>query len=91
MDEFTNEEKHRIDVIYGEDFKELTADDVKLIQKWEAYKAQQDAIVQAQKDAIEKEMKTRITECKKTEKLARDILNEQATAAFGRLERVLNG
>lgn len=90
MDEFTKEEKHRIDVIYGEDFKDLTADDVKLIQKWEAYKAQQNAIVKAQTEAIEKEMKTRIAECKKTEKLAREILENQTLAAFNRLERVLN-
>ena len=91
MDEFTNEEKHRIDVIYGEDFKELTADDVKLIQRWEAYKAQENAVVQAQKDAIEKEVKARIAECKKTEKLARENLENQTAAAFDRLERVLNG
>ena len=91
MDDFTNEEKHRIDVIYGNDFKDLTIDDVKLIQKYEAYKARNDEIVQAKIKAIEAESAAQIKETKKTEKLARDILTAKAEAARERWEVLRNG
>lgn len=89
MDEFTKEELHRIDVLYGTDFKDIKPEDASLIARWEQYKATQNAEVQARIAAIEKESKARINECKKTEKLARDILTEQANAAMQRLERLL--
>lgn len=92
MDEFTNEEKHKIDVLYGNDFKgEMTIDDVKLIQRYEAYKAQQNEIVQAKIKAIETEMKTQVNETKKTEKLAREILTAKAEASRARWEVLRNG
>lgn len=89
MDEFTKEELHRIDLLYGTDFKDIKPEDASLIARWEKYKATQNAEVQARIAAIEKENKARINECKKTEKLARDILTEQANAAMQRLERLL--
>ena len=92
MDEFTNEEKHRIDVLYGEDFKgEISIDDVKLIQRYEAYKAKHDAKVQAEIEAMQAESQAKIEEARKTEQLARDILTAKAQASRNRWEVLRNG
>lgn len=89
MDEFTKEEIHRIDMLYGTDFKDIKPEDAPLIARWEKYKALQDEEAKARFAALERESKARINECKKTEKLARDILTEQTNAAMQRLERLL--
>ena len=92
MDEFTNDEKHRIDVLYGEDFKgEISPDDVKLIQRFEAYKAKHDVKVQAEIEAMKAESQAKIEETRKTEQLARDILSAKAQASRNRWEVLRNG
>ena len=57
--DFTNEEKERINAIYGNDFKDLDPEDVQLVIRWEkakAYdKAVQDEVSQAAKAAAQAE------------------------------------
>ena len=89
MDEFTKEEMHRIDVLYGTDFKDIKPEDAQLIARWEKYKALQDEEAKARFAAIEKESEARVKEARKTAKLAQQQLIEQATAAMQRFERFI--
>lgn len=91
MDEFTNEEKHRIDVLYGTDFKDITADDAKLIARYEAYKAKNDAIVQAEIEAIKAESETKLAYAQEQQTQAMNNLNELHERAIARLEKIENG
>lgn len=89
MDEFTKEEMHRIDVLYGTDFKDIKPEDAMLIARWEKYRALQDEEAKARFAVIEKEGETRAKEARKTAKLAQQQLTEQANAAMQRFERLL--
>lgn len=89
MDEFTKDEMHRIDVLYGTDFKDIKPEDAQLIARWEKYKALHDEEAKARFTAIEKESEARVKEARKTAKLAQQQLIEQATAAMQRFERLL--
>ena len=91
MDEFTNEEKHRIDVLYGTDFKDITADDAKLIARYEAYKAKNDAKVQAEIDAIKAESETKLAYALEQQTQAMNNLNELHARAIARLDRFEHG
>ena len=91
MDDFTNDEKHRIDVLYGTDFKDITADDVKLIARYEAYKAKNDAKVQAEIDAIRTESETKLAFALEQQTQAMNNLNELHERAIARLELIENG
>ena len=91
MDEFTKDELHRIDLLYGNDFQDATPDDFKLIARWEQHKVREDAEMQARIAAIEKESAARVKETTKTEKLAREILNEKAQRSRERWEALRNG
>lgn len=88
MDEFTNEEKHRIDVLYGTDFKDITADDVKLIARYEAYKAKNDAKLQAEIEAIKTESETKLAYALKQQTQAMSNLDELHARALLRLDRL---
>ena len=89
MDELTKDEMHRIDVLYGTDFKDIKPEDASLIARWEKYKALQDEEAKARFAAIEKESEARVKEARKTAKLAQQQLIEQATAAMQRFERFI--
>ena len=89
MDEFTKEEMHRIDVLYGTDFKDIKPEDAPLIARWEKYRALQEEEAKARFAAIEKESEARVKEARKTAKLAQQQLIEQATAAMQRFERFI--
>lgn len=89
MDEFTKEELHRIDVLYGTDFKDIKPEDATLIARWEKYNALQQEEAKARIAAIEKEGETRAKEARKTAKLAQQQLIEQAIAAMQRFERFI--
>ena len=92
MDEFTKTEMHRIDELYGTDFKgEISTDDVKLIQRYEQMKAKQDLKFKAEVEAMQAESQARIDEVRQTEQLARDILTAKAKASRERWERLRNG
>lgn len=53
--DFTQEEKERINQLYGTDFKDITPDDALLIGRWEAWKATQNSEHQAKISAIKAE------------------------------------
>ena len=91
MDDFTNEEKHRIDVLYGTDFKDITADDAKLIARYEAYKAKNDAKVQAEIDAIKAESETKLAYALEQQTQTMNNLQELHERAITRLEKIENG
>ena len=58
--EFTNEEKEHINQLYGNDFKDVTPDDVSLIRRWERFNALNDAEFQAKQETIATESAARI-------------------------------
>lgn len=91
MSEFNNEEKRRIDMLYASDFKDVTADDIALIQRYERYKAIEDAKVQAELQAIMNEANAQVEETRKTAQLAREQLEEQARRSRERWEALRNG
>lgn len=91
MSEFTNEEKRRIDMLYASDFKDVTADDIALIQRYERYRAIEDAKVQAELQAIMDEANAQVEETRKTAQLAREQLEEQARRSRERWEALRNG
>ena len=90
MDEFTNEEKHRIDLLYGEDFKseDFTPDDVKLIQRWEKWKAEQDAELQARIEAMKAESASNIERADAAAKAMQKNLKEFASKARKRYKEL---
>lgn len=90
--EFTNEQKHRIDVLYGEDFKgELTADDVKLIAEWEKYKIENDLKYQANKKEQDEITARKIEIAEDLAAIARKNLSESANRSRKRWERLRYG
>ena len=91
MSEFTNEEKQRINVLYASDFKDVTTDDIALIQRYERYKAIEDAKVQAELQAIMDKANAQVEETRKTAHLAREQLEEQARRSRERWEALRNG
>lgn len=91
MSEFTNEEKQRINVLYASDFKDVTTDDIALIQRYERYKAIEDAKVQAELQAIMDKANAQVEETRKTAQLAREQLEEQARRSRERWEALRNG
>lgn len=91
MSEFSNEEKRRIDMLYASDFKDVTADDIALIQRYERYRAIEDAKVQAELKAIMDEANAQVEETRKTAQLAREQLEEQARRSRERWEALRNG
>ena len=92
MDEFTNAEKHRIDLLYGEDFdaKDMTPDDVKLIQRWEKFKAEQDAELQARLEAVKAESEANIERADAAAKTMQKNLKEFANKARKRYKELRN-
>ena len=86
--EFTNEEKQRIDVLYGTDFADIKPEDAALIARWEQYKAVNDAEAKAKTEALKSETEANIAQSKKTAEKARKSLNELKKAAIARLERL---
>ena len=89
--DFTNEEKHRIDVLYGNDFDGITPEDMPLIQRWEQFKAVEDAKVQAELQAIKDKAESEIEENKATAELSRSILKEKSERSKARWEVLRNG
>lgn len=78
MDEFTNEEKHRIDLLYGNDMKldDFNLDDVKLIQRWESKRAKHDEKVQAEIELMQQESEQRLAESTELFELAKKNVKE---------------
>ena len=89
--EFTVEEKDRINLLYGTDFKDITPADAMLIGRWEAHKALKENEHQAKIAAIEAETAARLEATEKQAKQAADNLAELHEIALARLERLQDG
>ena len=86
--DFTNEEKERINQLYGNDFKDITPDDAMLIARWERMKALQESEHQAKLDALQAEMKARIKSAQAESDKAMENLETLKQAALARLEGI---
>lgn len=89
---FTNEEKDRINVLYGTDFKgEITTKDIDLISRWERYKVENDLEYQAKRKEQDEILAKKIELVEEKATLTREILVAKRDAAKAKLERVKNG
>ena len=89
--DFTNEEKERINQLYGNDFKDITPEDAQLIARWESYKAAQNLEYKAKLDAIQAETKAKLEYATIEHEQAMNNLEALKDAALARLEMVSNG
>lgn len=92
--DFTNEEKERINQLYGTDFKDITPEDAQLIGRWEAWKATEDARYKAELKALQDEADLKMKNASALYEQARDNLTElhdKALARFDKLEGVEDG
>ena len=87
-EDFTNDELHRIDVLYGTDFKEVTPGDAPLIARWERAKALQDAELQARLEALTAEAEEKKRIGAELAQSAHEALAQLRDAALARLERI---
>lgn len=91
FDGFTNEEKERINQLYGNDFQNITPDDALLIGRWESAKTLVDADFQARQAAIEAETQAKLEQSQAVFNQAMENLNAQQEAAMRRLEAFNDG
>ena len=89
--DFTNEEKERINQLYGTDFKDITPEDAALIGRFEAWKATQESEHQAKMKAIEDEMQAHVEAAQAQHEQAMNNLAELHAMAIARLERLQDG
>lgn len=90
--DFTNNEKRRINELYGTDFKgEMTPDDVKLIAAWEKYKLEQDAEYQLKRKEQEEITARKIELAEELADIARENLRNSAERSRKRWEKVRYG
>ena len=88
MDEFTTEERERINLLYGTDFKDATPDDFKLIQRWEAYRAKTDAEFKAKNEMLKAELEEKTRIASQQALYAMETLDNLKEAALARLKAV---
>lgn len=88
LENFTQEEIHRIDYLYSNDFKGITPDDASLIAKYEFEKAQEDAITQAKLDETKIYNDKRMKDETKKLNTAMSNLDELHTRALSRMDRL---
>lgn len=91
MEQFTNEEKHRIDELYGNDFKGITPEDALLIGRWEANKAIMEDEHQKKMDLMRQESQAAIEQAREQAAYAMETLERCRDEALARLEAVSNG
>lgn len=89
--DFTNAEKERINILYGNDFKDITPDDALLIGRWEAAKAVREEEHQAKIEAMLTETKAKVAATNEHAAQAMSNLKELHAKALERLERIENG
>ncbi len=86
--EFTNSEKQRIDQIYGNDFQDVTPEDIPLIQKWEQHKATMAAMHSAEIKALEEQNAAKLAAIEAQAEYSMETLKELRRKAAQRYERV---
>ena len=89
MDEFTNEEKNRIDELYATDFKDIKPDDVKLIARFERFMAKQEDEHMQRVEIMKKESQARIKAFEAEKKKALANLQELHDAAMAQYESMV--
>lgn len=89
--EFTNEEKERINQLYGNDFADITPDDALLIGRWEAWKATEDEKHKAEMESMRELSETRINASREEHELAMNNLEELHRLAVERFKAVSDG
>ena len=83
--DFTNEEKERINQLYGNDFEGITPEDAALIGRWEAWKATNESEHQAKLEAIKAETEAKLENARRESEQAMSNLEELKNAALARL------
>ena len=91
MSDFTQAEKTRINELYASDFTGVTPNDIPLIQKYEQFKAVNEARFKAEIEAMQKEANAKAAEAHETAELARQLLEERAQRSRERWERLRYG
>lgn len=88
MDEFTTEEKERINALYGSDFADATPDDFKLIRRWESFNAKREAEHNAKMEIMQNESAEKLRLATQQALYAMETLDELKEAALARLKAV---
>ena len=91
FEDFTKDELHRIDYLYGTDFKDIKPEDALLIGRFEAERAKQDAEFQKHLQTMQDEANAKIKACESEKRKALANLKELHNAAIARLEKLENG
>ena len=89
FEDFTIEEKERINQLYGHDFEGATPDDIKLICRWEQASAKSDTVFQEQLDQQAALAEAKLKEAEETAELARKHQQELHDAIMARYEQVI--
>ena len=89
--DMTNEQKERLDLLYGNDFKGVTPDDIPLIIAWERHDAVNDAEFQNRQQLLREELETRLEASKKAAQESYTRLQELHDAAMNRYKAVEYG
>ena len=89
--EFTNEEKERINQLYGNDFKDIKPEDGLLIARWEQHNAEVQAKYSAEMKALQDVADEKVRQSRETAELARANLKEMHDAAMARYARFEDG
>lgn len=88
--DFSNEEKERINQLYGNDFKDIKPEDALLIARWESWKATQEDEHKAKIETLKVESAARLETIKQEADYAMKTLQELRDAAVARYERASN-
>lgn len=91
MSDFTQAEKARINELYASDFAGITPADIPLIQKYEQFRAVNEARFKAEIEAMQTEANAKAAEAHETAELARRLLEERAQRSRERWEVLRNG
>lgn len=91
MDEFTIDEKQRIDMLYGTDFEGITSEDAKLIARYEAWKTRQETLGNVEAEQIRATAENNRINANKYAEQAMQALEDMKAAALARLESIENG
>lgn len=86
--DFTNEEKERINHLYGNGFNGITPEDAALLGRWEAWKAVTESEHQAKLDAIRAETQAKLEAVQAESAKALENLEALQQAALARLEGI---
>ena len=86
--DFTNKEKERINVLYGNDFEGITPEDAKLLCRWEAWKATEQVRNEIEAEEIKKQTVAKVDELKTQSQEAMSLLADLRDIAVRRFERL---